>query len=225
MIDPPFRTTERVVLTLVGLVCTVGIALSRFAPEAFEQAYVVEDGWVEWSTVLALLAGALLCSRRFVRAVGRRAFGPAATALLLALAFTLGAGEELSWGQRVFGYGSTEFFRAHNTQGEMTLHNLQLGETRLNQLVFSNGLGLALLLWVLIVPLLYANWTAFVRRADGLAIPVLRARYGVALLALLLAVQVLGATGKRWELLEFGSAALLVLGIRFARNEAVLDGR
>ena len=34
------------------------------------------------------------------------------------------AGEEISWGQRIFGLSTPELLRQHNTQGELTLHNL-----------------------------------------------------------------------------------------------------
>jgi len=34
------------------------------------------------------------------------------------------AGEEISWGQRIFGFSTPELLRQHNRQGELTLHNL-----------------------------------------------------------------------------------------------------
>lgn len=51
---------------------------------------------------------------------------------LLAL-FSLGVffvlGEEIAWGQALFGFNSPEFFQHHNQQGDMTLHNVWLVES------------------------------------------------------------------------------------------------
>lgn len=44
--------------------------------------------------------------------------------LLLALAFFVGAGEEMSWGQRLLGFATPEALRAVNVQQEFNLHNL-----------------------------------------------------------------------------------------------------
>lgn len=43
--------------------------------------------------------------------------------LLLGLLFLLGAGEEISWGQRIFNFSTPEFMSS-NIQNEFTLHNL-----------------------------------------------------------------------------------------------------
>ena len=41
----------------------------------------------------------------------------------LGIVFILGALEELSWGQHIFGFQSVEFASSHNYQSEMNLHN------------------------------------------------------------------------------------------------------
>ena len=35
--------------------------------------------------------------------------------------------EEISWGQRIIGFSTPEFFKLHNLQGEANLHNLITG--------------------------------------------------------------------------------------------------
>ncbi len=42
-----------------------------------------------------------------------------------ALVFLFAAGEELSWGQHIFGFESPGFFRDQNYQGEFNFHNLE----------------------------------------------------------------------------------------------------
>lgn len=47
-----------------------------------------------------------------------------ATAILIALVLFVMAGEELSWGQRIFGWATPELFTNINEQSETNLHNL-----------------------------------------------------------------------------------------------------
>lgn len=92
------------------------LLLGRFAPEHYREL-LQEDRIIEWGTVwLFLVAGAFglyLAARR------RRLFDAAVAVFCL---FT--AGEEFSWGQRLFGYYAPEFFLGHNFQQEVNLHNL-----------------------------------------------------------------------------------------------------
>jgi hypothetical protein len=46
--------------------------------------------------------------------------------LLLALLFFFGAGEEISWGQRIFGIETPDAIDQINVQGEMNIHNLSI---------------------------------------------------------------------------------------------------
>ncbi len=45
--------------------------------------------------------------------------------LALAVVFAFGAGEEISWGQRLLGFATPDAVEAVNVQGEFTLHNLE----------------------------------------------------------------------------------------------------
>lgn len=46
--------------------------------------------------------------------------------LLFALVFFFGAGEEISWGQRIFGFSTPDELAEVNEQGEVTVHNLPM---------------------------------------------------------------------------------------------------
>ena len=46
--------------------------------------------------------------------------------LLLAIVMFFGAGEELSWGQRIFEFATPNVIKEHNVQGEFTFHNLEI---------------------------------------------------------------------------------------------------
>ncbi len=76
--------------------------------------------------------------------------------LALAAALFLAAGEEVSWGQRLFGWGTPESISAINAQDETTLHNLtsfQSGALDGDRLFKLAWMGLFVL-----VPLVAAGW-------------------------------------------------------------------
>ena len=80
-----------------------------------------EDGPVEDATSAALaIAGIVfaLAARRHAHMPGLRRFCIVFAGLLM-----VGALEEISWGQRIIGVSSPDFFREHNAQQEVNIHN------------------------------------------------------------------------------------------------------
>lgn len=104
-----------------------------------------EDGIVEWLSVLALAGLAVTVGRRMLRppasmpALHRLA---AWSLVVLALA---SVGEELSWGQRLFGFETGEKMSEVNLQRETNLHNLIPGELFNGIIVFTLGIGFVLI--------------------------------------------------------------------------------
>ena len=83
---------------------------------------VREDGLLEWAQVIAyvwVIALAVVAAPRLWRSGY-----PRSTLVVVALAFVslVSVGEELSWGQRLIGFGTPEI-AASNRQGELNLHN------------------------------------------------------------------------------------------------------
>ena len=80
-----------------------------------------EDSWVENLTaVWFLLAGLLL----FGTALVERSFFRRYVYILGGLAMVFAAGEEISWGQRLFGFATPDFLMPLNEQKEFTVHNI-----------------------------------------------------------------------------------------------------
>ena len=82
-------------------------------------------GLVEAATVIVLLpaiAAGVVTLLRHRR--GLPSAGVVRWVLLWTLACVYFAGEEISWGQWIFGWESPEFFREHNAQQETGLHNM-----------------------------------------------------------------------------------------------------
>ncbi len=51
------------------------------------------------------------------------------------LALVFGAGEEISWGQRIFGFATPGFLQEVNSQGEFTVHNIGAADTAINHVL------------------------------------------------------------------------------------------
>jgi len=91
----------------------------------FPRAYIIatyEDLVGEWAQVFLFSITMLLAARQAFSSSRFRLFFT-----LLALACLYVAGEEISWGQRLFNIPTPEFFNEHNLQGETNLHNFFTG--------------------------------------------------------------------------------------------------
>src|SRR5688500_9926839 len=104
-----------VLLVLAPVAAVVHVA----APSLLERV-AQEDGPIEYLQALAMLGGAILFF-----AVARRRRGRDAWALLFGVGLLLVAGEEISWGQRLFGISTPEGLESRNVQGEFNLHNVE----------------------------------------------------------------------------------------------------
>ncbi len=91
------------------------LAFAHGAPDRYAAA-MQEDRVVEWWTALLFAAAAAVRLWRAIRE--RRVFDALVGAFCLFV-----AGEEVSWGQRLFGFTPPSPFLAHNTQQEFNLHN------------------------------------------------------------------------------------------------------
>ena len=97
------------------------------------QALTREDYWVENLTaVWFLLAGLLL----FVTTLVERSFFRRCVYILGAMAMVFAAGEEISWGQRIFGFATPDFLMHLNEQKEFTVHNIA---NKLFDIIWLNG--------------------------------------------------------------------------------------
>jgi hypothetical protein len=141
----------RVSLGVLGLGLCVGLALAVATAGSSWSWIWVEDGLIEQVTAVFFGAACVLaarCALAFRRAArgGRRELrGRALVHAGMALFFFLCVGEEISWGQRIFGWHGT--LGGLNVQGETNLHNLAgYSADHLFILgVFAWGVGLPLL--------------------------------------------------------------------------------
>jgi hypothetical protein len=152
-------------LALAGVLLLALLMYSALLLPADTYTSVIrEDRWIEGSGGLALLTGSLLFflaylyARKDADARGDDRRAKLARLCLLGMAglMFVGFGEEYSWGQRIFGWGTPESLGTANIQGESNIHNLKvLDEGWLNPdhvfMLFWVGFGV-------LVPLAHAFW-------------------------------------------------------------------
>lgn len=78
-----------------------------------------EDGLIEYLTFLFFLGTTVFFTKTYLASKNKYY-------LLLALVFLFGAGEEISWGQRIFTYATPPAIGEVNVQNEFNLHNIEV---------------------------------------------------------------------------------------------------
>jgi len=134
---------------LLILFVIVGIAIMYYAVFDVEHYEFImqEDYLVEYGSALFwLLAAAIFLIRSLILLFKNPNKYQLVINLALMIFFIICAGEEISWGQRIFHFATPEFFKLINVQDETTLHNI--GSIS----IFSNGFFLVSLLFFLYIP-------------------------------------------------------------------------
>ncbi|MCY4027264.1 MAG: hypothetical protein OXH75_13255 [Acidobacteria bacterium] len=224
----PVETTERFILVNAVILFGLGVFLGLVNEDYFHHVYTAEDGLLEWLTVLALGAIAVVLANRLWKY--RLSFTWRQRSVLAALVVlaTFGAGEEISWGQRLLGIETSEFFLDHNRQQEINLHNLVVGNVSVNKDIFSKGILLIFLLYLGVIKPLYHRSDRVARLVDGWGIPIPK-RYqylGYLLVVVLVEGLVNGVTGapRRGELTEFMIPVLAALNLIYPLNRWKPEG-
>lgn len=212
---------EKLILALVLVILIIGYILFYTNVGQFE-LYVQEDGIVEWLTVLGLILGCIVCVSRFFLLRKLRTTWFLIVTIGLAVMLFFAAGEEISWGQRIFHIKSSEFFKERNSQGETNLHNLVVDGVKLNKLIFSIGLTIAMGIYLLVFPVLYRYHAGTKGFIDRSGIPLPQA-YQVISMLLVFVITSLLPHEKKAEMLEAGIALLFFLVIRYPGNLSVFN--
>ena len=216
---------EKGIIGFMVLGVAVGTILSYTSPDYFRNVYVVEDGFVEVVTVLALLGAFAVSGYRLVTLWGTKPWRFLTMTGLLTAFCLFGAGEELSWGQRIFGFETSEFFLEHNSQQEAGLHNLEIvvgdRKYKLNRIVFGTGLAIAVFIYLLIMTPLYRRNSKFRRFVDSFAVPMPQTYQALGYVFVVAVAELLIDSSKRGEITEFGGSLVFMLNVVFPYNAAL----
>lgn len=142
----------------------------------------------------------------------------------MALIFLFGAGEEISWGQRIFDVESSEYFKQNNAQQETNLHNMVVGETKINKLIFSQILTIVLVIYLLVLPFLYRRINSIKKLVDTFGVPIPQWKHTLAFL-LATGFITLMPSERKWELYELAFAVIFFLIFLNPFNSLVYKGR
>ncbi|MCF6445551.1 hypothetical protein [Nereida sp. MMG025] len=185
--------------------------------EVFQTYITTEDGVLESFTSFMLFVTFALCVTRMVKLRASRSGWFLATTGLIAFLMFFGAGEEISWGQRVFGWETGETFQQMNRQGETNLHNLEINGVNINKVIFGQGLTLFLILYYLVLPQLYMRKPRFAAFFDRLYVPVPKVHHGLTTLAAGLIITSV-ASSKRGELNEVWLGCMFFMTVYRPQN-------
>ena len=145
---PPDRYGRGFFLSLFGVLAFAVVA--HWALRTYLEAGWLEseDGLSEWWSVATFLAGAAAAGAAFWSLRATRHSALRYFYLVLAAGLFLGAMEEISWGQRLVGWGTPPALEGINFQGETTLHNVTFANNVIFEALFwGSALGLTGGMW------------------------------------------------------------------------------
>jgi len=160
---------------LYGTIC--------FAPPSLLTLAYREDGIVECAAAFAWAGACLLFLMNIRHSLRFSARKGKIWLVGLALICFIAAGEEISWGQRLFGYATPPIIKQSNLQGEANLHNLTWLDIRTDtkgnkktgfaRWITFNRLGSLLWLgFLVVIPILFRLNKTARKLCERLALPV-----------------------------------------------------
>lgn len=200
----------------------LGVFLARTNSEYFKSVLTVEDGFLEWSSVVFLLTAGFYSLRRAIKLKRKNKNLMALTAFGIFIVCIFGSGEEISWGQRLFNIESTGVFKELNTQGETNLHNLKLNGVSINKLIFGKILSLVILVYLLVLPFIRDKVSIVGNLIKRFGIPIATNLQIISCLSVFALCELTGHS-KKGELFEFGSTCIFMLIFLFPRNREELN--
>ena len=188
----------------------IGIYYASTNINYFDTVYSKEDGFVENSQFVLIFSSSLLLFYRFLKLFKYKNIYWKIGVLGMALVFLFGAGEEISWGQRIFNIQSSEYFIENNAQHETNLHNMVVEGKKINKIIFSQLLTIILIIYILILPVLYRKFKSIKNLVNLFAIPVVKWHHSIAFLVstgLIFFVN----SDRKWELYELAFGVIFFL--------------
>ncbi|THD65769.1 hypothetical protein E7Z59_14375 [Robertkochia marina] len=202
--------TEKIAYTFLAFVFAISLYFGFTDPEFFNGVITREDGVVEYGTAIFLFLIAVLCLYRFITLGKSKGLTWKIGVLGFALLFIFGAGEEISWGQRIFNIESGEYFLENNAQQETNLHNLVVGGKKVNKVIFSQLLMVIMVVYLIVTPILYRKKTWVKNLMDRFAVPVVQWHHTIVFLITSLLVSI-NPPDRKWEVYELAFGVIFFL--------------
>ncbi|NOQ65126.1 MAG: hypothetical protein GQ582_11505 [Methyloprofundus sp.] len=143
-----FRNTQKIeIITYIvmAVILLAGVYYLFYYDPVNYVVLIAEDKWAEYGTFVSFfIAGVLL----LLLASKQGAYLPRSIWLVIGLLAIFIAGEEVSWGQRVFDIKTPSSIKQYNSQNELTLHNFKTFQDANKKL--PAVLAYLILLWALL---------------------------------------------------------------------------
>ncbi len=202
---------EILIFSFLFIVLAASVYIGFTDKVYFDDVFAQEDGAIEYLTFVSLLFISLLQFTRLFTRKNRTALWRLGI-FFFAIIFLFGAGEEISWGQRLFDIQSGDFFQENNVQRETNFHNLEVGGVKLNKLIFSQLLTVVMALYLLLLPFLYKKYEWVKNLVNRFVVPIPQLSHIAAFLINTIFIAILPNLSRKWEVYElfFGAIFLLI---------------
>lgn len=200
---------DKMLLITIGFVLVLTVGISVISPSYFMFTFAAEDGPVEYGTMAALLVASFILIRNGLSLRNHGTKLAIGLTFFYAFLFFFGAGEEISWGQRIFGWETSEAMKQINRQDETTLHNIEIGGVALTKHLFGPVLTVTILLYLLVLPLLYPRSTRIANLVNRIALPVPGKRHAALALIGSVVIAIIDVE-RKWEVYELIFGLLVV---------------
>jgi len=202
--------TDIIAYLFLFLVFGIGIYYANTDLQYFDEFYTKEDGFAEYGTAFLLFCSSVLLISRFIKLQKYKKNLWKLGILAIAFVFIFGAGEEISWGQRIFNIESSEFFKENNAQAETNLHNLVVDGKKVNKIIFSQLLTAILVIYLIITPFLYRKFEGIKKLANLFAVPIVQWHQTIAFL-ICTGLLIFMGSDRKWELYELAFGVIFFL--------------
>ena len=207
--------TELFLIFFVLVHIIIGIVLYFTNLDLFV-IYVEEDRYIENLTALILFAAAFHFLWKAIKSNNKLL---KASCALLFLLFLFGGGEEISYGQRIFGFDTPDNYAKMNRQGEVTVHNLKINGVDINRVIFSTVLYVSAFIYFIGLPILYRK-SKWLRTWKYFMVPVPKLIHGILFTLFFLLILVTESDIKGcWEIEEFNLVSFLYVSFLFQQNK------
>ena len=204
------KITEKLIVSF--LIITVAIGIYFFYTNKDFYAYLVqEDGFFENLTSIFLFLSSFYLFYFFISNIKLKSIWWKMGIIIMIIGLFFGAGEEISWGQRIFHIESSKFFNENNSQKETNLHNMIVDGVKLNKLIFSNLLSIIFSIYFLILPILWRKNNFIKKTINQFGIPIAN-NYQVIIFMISSLIIILSISNERkWEIWEYTFALTMFL--------------
>jgi len=204
------KITEKLIVSFLIITVVIGIYFF-YTNKDFYPYLVQEDGFFENLTSIFLFLSSFYLFYFFISNIKLKSIWWKMGIIIMIIGLFFGAGEEISWGQRIFHIESSKFFNENNSQKETNLHNMIVDGVKLNKLIFSNLLSIIFSIYFLILPILWRKNNFIKKTINQFGIPIAN-NYQVIIFMISSLIIILSISNERkWEIWEYTFALTMFL--------------